>query len=317
MKKFKVFLAVSLLSFVLIALAQRSFLVIGTGDANGVYYPVGGIISRIVNGIATNYSRLTVEVTAGSVENIEGLNVGGFDFAIVQSDVAYQAYHGEGDFTGRPIEVLRAVIALHPEPMHLICHQDAEIASFRDIKGKAINIGVEGSGIRRTVLDMLAAFGMSLSDLQAFSLGISEARVKLAEGGLDCFFYSVGVGSIAVKDTATLTPIKLIPLDDPELEALAAQYPYYVMATIPAGSYYRVDQDVRAFGVKALLASTTDLNSNTAYFVVKGLLENIDILQARHPSLSAITKESLLEGLSIPLHSGAIRAFKEASLVKP
>ncbi|MEZ4608502.1 MAG: TAXI family TRAP transporter solute-binding subunit [Deinococcales bacterium] len=45
---------------------------IGTGDANGVYYPVGGIISCIVNGIATNYSRLTVEVTAGSVENIEG-----------------------------------------------------------------------------------------------------------------------------------------------------------------------------------------------------------------------------------------------------
>ena len=53
------------------ALAQQTFVSIGTGGVTGVYYPTGGAICRLVNkGRKQHNIRCGVESTGGSIYNI-------------------------------------------------------------------------------------------------------------------------------------------------------------------------------------------------------------------------------------------------------
>src|SRR5271166_1670986 len=64
------------------------FASVGTGELNGVYYPVGKAICQIVNrDLSTHGVRCSPEATPGSVYNISAVQSGEVEFAIVQSDV--------------------------------------------------------------------------------------------------------------------------------------------------------------------------------------------------------------------------------------
>ena len=64
------------------------FASIGTGETNGIYYPVGKAIWRIVNrDLSTHGVRCSPEATPGSVYNITAVQSDELEFGIVQSDV--------------------------------------------------------------------------------------------------------------------------------------------------------------------------------------------------------------------------------------
>jgi TRAP transporter TAXI family solute receptor len=294
------------------ALAQ-GFFTIGTGGVTGVYYPVGGATSKIVNDANVGL-RLTVESTGGSVFNIKAIQAGQLDLAMAQSDVAYQAYNGEVEFEGAAVESLRSVMGLHAEPMHLVCDADANVSQFRDIAGKRVSIGNPGSGILNTVQAMLDAVGMSEADFRPEYLRAAEAPDFLRDGRIDCFFYTVGIGGAAIRDITATADADLVPLDDSEFQALIDAAPYYAFATVPAGTYGGQDEEVILFGVKALFVTSTDMSEEDVYKIVKAVLDNLEAFQATHPALAGLTADDFLSGLAAPLHDGAERAFQEAGL---
>ncbi|HKM70700.1 MAG TPA: TAXI family TRAP transporter solute-binding subunit [Stellaceae bacterium] len=104
------------------------FASIGTGELNGIYYPVGKAICQIVNQDLRTYGvRCSPEATPGSVYNIGALQSGELEFAIVQSDVQFAAYKGEGAWTGRPFPALRSVVSLYPELVTVMARADSHI----------------------------------------------------------------------------------------------------------------------------------------------------------------------------------------------
>lgn len=291
----------------------QGFYTIGTGGVTGVYYPVGGATAKIVNDADVGL-RLTVESTGGSVFNIKAIEAGQLDLALAQSDVAYQAYNGEVEFEGAPVDKLRSVMGLHAEPMHLVCDASDNVSEFRDIAGKRVSIGNPGSGILNTVQAMLETVGMSESDFQAEYLRAAEAPDFLRDGRIDCFFYTVGIGGAAIRDITSTSDVNLVPLDDEEFQGLIDEEPYYAFATVPAGTYDGQDEEITLFGVKAVFVTSTDLPEEDVYTVVKAVLDNLETFQATHPALRDLTTEDFLSGLAAPLHDGAERAFQEAGL---
>jgi len=95
------------------------------------------------------------------------------------------------------------------------------------------------------------------------------------------------------------------------------QNPYYAHATIPGGMYPGNDQDVRTYGVVASVVSSSKVPADTVYAVVKAVFDNFDEFKKLHPAFANLKPENMVkDGLSAPLHDGAVRYYKEKGWVK-
>jgi TRAP transporter TAXI family solute receptor len=74
--------------------------------------------------------------------------------------------------------------------------------------------------------------------------------------------------------------------------------------------------DVPTFGVKATICTSAAVPDDVIYTVTKEVFENIEELRKLHPALAVLTRENMMQGLSAPLHPGAIKYFKEVGLIK-
>ena len=127
------------------------FASVGTGELNGVYYPVGKAICEIVNrDLSTHGVRCSPETTPGSVYNTRAIQSGELEFGIVQADVNFNAYKGEGAWVGKPFLDLRSVLSLYPELVTVMARADSHIQDLADLAGRQVNVGSKGTGIRTT-----------------------------------------------------------------------------------------------------------------------------------------------------------------------
>ena len=75
------------------------------------------------------------------------------------------------------------------------------------------------------------------------------------------------------------------------------------------------DSDVATFGVKATFVTSAKVPDKVVYAIVKEVFENFEAFKKLHPAYSGLTKKNMLEGLSAPLHPGAVKYYKEAGLM--
>jgi uncharacterized protein len=301
------------------ASAKTTFVTIGTGGMTGVYYPTGGAIARMINKKKKKYGiRCTYEATGGSVFNINAVISGDLEFGVAQSDRQYQAYFGTpgSEWAGAPQKELRAVFSIHPESVTLVAAVDSGITQIRELIGKRVNIGNPGSGHRQNAIDALSAVGMSYEkDVMAESVKAAEAPKLLQDGRIDAFFYTVGHPSGAIKEaTAGRRKVAFIPITG--LEALFEATPYYTQSQVPVHHYSGAQnkQNVDTFGVKATLVTSSKIPTEVVYAVTKEVFDNLAEFKKLHPAYEGLTKENMLEGLSAPLHDGAMKYYKEVGL---
>lgn len=300
--------------------ARTTFVTIGTGGVTGVYYPTGGAISKMVNKKRRDYGiRATVESTGGSVFNVNSVMNGDMEFGIVQSDRQYQALKGLGEWQGKPQEKLRAVFAIHPETVTLIAAVDKNIQSPADLKGKIVNIGAPGTGQRGNALDLFAAVGIDADkDLRVEGTKPAEAAKLLQDGRIDAFFYTVGHPNGSIKEAvAGARQVAFVPVDAELATRLSAKSPYYAPSKIEIKNYPGIGNsaDVPGFGVKATLCTSADVSDEVVYAITKEVFENFEDFKKLHPAYSVLTKESMLQGLSAPIHPGAMKYYREAGLL--
>jgi len=302
---------------------KSKFITIGTGGVTGVYYPVGGAISRLVNKSTEMHSiRATVQSTGGSVFNINAVLAGDLDFGVAQSDRQYQAYNGKAEWESLGAQKeLRSVFSMHPESVTLVAAVDSKIKSIRDLKGKRVNIGNIGSGTLQNSREVLMAFGVAEDSLKAEFIKPAEAPGLLQDSRIDAFFYTVGHPSGAIKEASSgRRKVILVNIMGPEVEKLIQEQPFYAISTIPQSFYPQAKNtsDTRSVGVKATLVSSTKVPEEIVYQVTKAVFENFSEFIALHPALSVLKgPEDLLAGLSAPLHKGALRYYDEAGIKVP
>jgi hypothetical protein len=243
---------------------------------------------------------------------------GDLQFGVVQSDRQYQAINGLAEWADKgPQEDLRAVFSIHPESITLVAAVDAGINSINDLKGKRVNIGNPGSGQRQNSIDALEAVGINYeSDLIAEGIKAAEAPGLLQDGRIDAFFYTVGHPSGAIKE-ATAGARKVRFAEIKGVEALLEKYPYYAKAKIPVNLYPGAEntEDVETFGVKATFVTSAKVPDNVVYAITKEVFDNFEDFKKLHPAYAVLTKENMLEGLSAPIHPGAMKYYKEAGLM--
>ncbi len=301
------------------AMAQETFISIGTGGVTGVYYPAGGAICRLVNRDRAEHGiRCGVESTGGSIFNLNAIRSGELEFGVAQSDWQYHAFNGTSRFEeDGAFEGLRAMFSLHPEPFTVVARADSGITSFDDLEGMRVNIGNPGSGQRGTMDVVMDAMGWTTDTFsQATELPPAEQSLALCDNNVDAIVYTVGHPSGAIQEATTACDTVLVNVDNDAIRALVDDRDYYRMATIPGGMYRGTDEDVTTFGVGATFVSSDAVSEEVAYQVARAIFENLDQFTSLHPALENLDPtEMASDGLSAPLHDGAERYFREAGLI--
>jgi TRAP transporter TAXI family solute receptor len=224
------------------------------------------------------------------------------DIGVAQSDVQFNAVKGEAQFKDKAYGELRAIFALHPEPITLMASKNSGIKGIGDLKGKRVNVGPPGSGTQASVVELFAATGIKMGDLALTA---------------DAFFYTVGHPSANIQDPATTCGAKLVSLTGAQIERLAKSKSYYSMAKIPAKLYPGNDDETSTYGVRATLVTSAKVPADTVYLVVKAVFENFDEFKKLHPALASLSPQDMVaNGLSAPLHDGARRYYREKGWIK-
>jgi hypothetical protein len=85
--------------------------------------------------------------------------------------------------------------------------------------------------------------------------------------------------------------------------------------TIPATTYPGQASDITTMAHSTLLVANADLSEDIVYLITKSIFENLPYLHRVDPVLSGLTTDQALFGMSLPLHPGALRYFKETGAI--
>ncbi|BBT81528.1 hypothetical protein WP8S18E11_31940 [Aeromonas veronii] len=282
-------------------------LTIGTGPLNGVYYPTGGAICRVLNaGHALHGDSCTVQSTRGSMANLKALGKGEVQLALVQSDVLHHALHGTGPFSGQGANnELRSLFRLYQESLTLLAAPDSGITTLADIEGKRVYPGNSGAGEQITSQALMAAMGWQPGQFVAYQLkSNSEPLEGLCDGSLDAAFVVAGHPSQAVGDLISRCKVRLIPIEGEQIDTLLKQYPFYQRSRIAANLYPGQTTAINNIGMSAELVALASLPDPIVRTVRDTLLARIKQFSRLHPALSKVTPEQLQAQTELPLHAG-------------
>lgn len=295
-------------------------MVIGTGAIMGVYYPAGGAVCRLVNKERKTLGiRCSVEPTPGSVYNLEALQAAEVDFAIIQSDWQEHAYNGTGVFApkGR-YEKLRYVFSLHNEAVTVVVPKASKIKKFDDIRGHVVNIGLEGSGIRTTIDDIMKAKNWTKADFKSLSeFPPSQQAKALCSGNIDVMMLATGHPNGLLQEVSNMCEVRILDVNDDVIKKFIAGNPQFATTVIPGGLYSGIPNDVHTFGVKATVVTSSDVSEYMVYNITKIIFDNIAAFKSLHPVLANLDPAKMAtEGRTAPYHKGALKYYLERGLVQ-
>jgi len=296
--------------------AQRRYLSIASGWVTGAYFPFAGAVSRVAwKHLKEKNIKVTAESSGASVANSKLIGNKDTDFALLQNDIASYAYNGEMMFK-KPISNLLGCMTLYPETIQIVARNAAGIKTIADLKGKKVSIGPLGSGTAENAKQILAAWGLSEKDMKFQQLKSSQASDYMKDGRLDAYFNTTAAPAAHIIDTHVLVPSHIVPIEGPNAEKLMKQYSFYAKDTIAAGLYKGVDQPVQTIAVMAMLAARADLEEDVVYSIVKAIWSDLEQIKKAHAKFKQLDVQKALVGMSVPLHPGAEKYYKEIGLIK-
>jgi len=315
MKKGLIFLVIAVLvSLSLVGCgSQSNQLIIATGGTAGTYYPLGGGIAQIIKD--NTKMDANAQTTGASVENMRLLSDEQVDLAFTQTDIAEYASKGTEMFQGKPVKNLKAISSMYNETVQIVTTEDSGINSVADLKGKRVSVGAPGSGVEANAKQVLEIYGFKFDDLKAEHLNFGDSTQKIQDGQLDAAFLTAGAPTSAVTELSATTKLKVLSLEPDKISGLTTKYPFYVEEIIPAKTYGD-NAEIKTVAVKAMLVVRSSLTEDQVYNITKAIYEHLDKLVAINKKAESMKLDTALEGVSLELHPGAAKYFKEKGILK-
>jgi hypothetical protein len=299
------------------------YLRVGTGPPGESLFPIGGLLASAVSnppgsqpcargGSCGVPGLIAVALaTSGSVSDIWAIDSGRLDAALVLSDIALWSAQGAPPFDGHPIASIRSVANLYPSQVHLVARRGANIQTPGDLKGKRVSLGEKGSGTLVHAQRILAAWGVNERTVKAQYLRSALAADALQGGQLDAFFVMDSAPVPSVVELAKNRPIRLVPISADGAEKLRQSDPLLRFATIPAGTYADLDEEVPTVEVGVSLVVSAALPDDLIYALTQAVWHpsTVRMLKFDQPYGAAVRPEAAVTDLGLALHPGAAQYY--------
>src|SRR5216684_753719 len=247
---------------------QPSDKILLTGPEQGYYYKLGRAIAEVASDEGLHICAKTTTRNLNNILKLEAGDQG--DFAIAQSDVAHDVWHGYPRAVAERAANVRIVMPLYLEAVHILLRPHLNISRVEDLKGRKVGLFLAGSGTEYTAKRVLEAAGLQPEGRWKNVQAISTSRAKFCDSvqqllskDLDALFRVTVVRSVDIQDAlkdpgqdvsdcAGSSEIKLLPLDFELVERLVRDGSYSELLILK-NDYENQDQSTLTVGVQALL----------------------------------------------------------------
>ena len=224
------------------------------------------------------------------------------------------AYEGTNLFadTGA-VTVFSTVGYLYDEQVQIVtCNP--EIKTVADLAGKNVSIGAAGSGVYFNAIDILGAYGLTEADINPTYESFGDSANSLKDGKIDAAFVVAGAPTTAITELSTSKQAYLVSIEEAQLNALLQSSPYYVKATIPAGTYTGVDTDTTTVAVGAVVLAADSVSEDAIYALCADIFDNAADLVENHAKYAEVSIEKAAGVTAVPYHAGAAKYFAEKNI---
>jgi len=291
------------------AVAAPAPIVIATGPVSGFAFPLGGEICRLYEQASQNRARCSVAVTEGSADNLARLRNGEITLAIVQSDIAADAVTASGSSAGSPpFKELRSLIGFYPDALTVLVVSDGPVKQIDDLKDKRIAVGEPGIH-NQLFADFLEGLGWNKADLGGIvEMPRSEQISALCGGKVAAIALTAPHPNGFVRAAMAACKVTILDLAGPGLDSSIAAHPAYGFGRIDLG-LYGLQGVAQSFGPRAVLVTTTKLESDIAVRLATAMFGRIADLKAAHPALAELDQAALAS-------SAGLGAERDPAIVK-
>ncbi|MEV0822779.1 TAXI family TRAP transporter solute-binding subunit [Nonomuraea rubra] len=268
---------------------------LATGLTGGPYRELG---DRLAQELRRGGMRVRELPTAASVENLTMMTDGRADAGFALADSADDAVR----VRRQPVA---ALARMYLNYVHLVVARDSAITTVGQLAGRAVSVGVEGSGTAVTAARVLAVAGLSRAP--AITRLDLDASIEALRGGrIEAFFWSGGVPTPAL---ASRDDVRLVSLEA-MVPVLRRRFgPVYEDASVPAGTYGGT-RSVRTVGTPSYLMCRNSLSADLAYTITETLFSSRDRLQAPSAPGGRLDERYAIGTGVVPLHPGAARYYR-------
>jgi len=296
---------------------------IATATTGGAYYPIGNAMAQIWSKNLPGV-RASAQSTAGTPQNVDLMMNGEVQIAFGQNGICYYAFNGTGTYEGKtPYKDMRGMFTLYPNVMHWVVRKGSGIKSLGDFKGKKFVPGQVASATEVNSREMMEAYGLNyLKDkgnvnVSADFLGYNEAADLLKNAQTDGIHIAGGVPTGAIMDVLSSGSAELLSLEEDKIQEIVRKYPWYFPFTIPAGTYPNQDKDIKTLALANILFTDDRQDEDLIYMLTKATFDFHDDLVTAHKATTYTVLENAIKGMTIPLHPGAVKYFREKGLTIP
>ncbi|MFE6224730.1 MULTISPECIES: TAXI family TRAP transporter solute-binding subunit [unclassified Streptomyces] len=286
-----------------------------TGVRSGVYQHYGELLKKAMAEDLPDVT-ITLQDSEGSQQNLARVASGEADFTVATADAVAQYIRDR-----RPgFERLRGCARLYDDYVQVVVRKGSSAQTVSDLRGLRVGVGQDGSGVRLIADRVLAAAGLTPTrDVTAVPVGIDAMPEMLERGELDAFFWSGGLPTLAVQKLSERTPVRLVPMDAPLVDALrdvGDSTRHYRSATIPADAYAAAQdgQEVQTLAVANLMVTTADADADLVEGFTRSVIASRDSIGSQVHPAQLVDLRTAVYTEPLSLHEGARRYYRS---VKP
>ncbi|MEU3725186.1 TAXI family TRAP transporter solute-binding subunit [Streptomyces sp. NPDC031705] len=289
-------------------------LTFSTGVRTGVYHRYGQLLEQA---LAQDMPEVKVrlETSEGSQQNLQRVAAGVADFTVATADAV-----GKYRADGKPgADRLRGCARLYDDYVQLVVPAGSPVQSARDLRGKRVAVGQDGSGVRLVSDRLLTAAKLNpRTDITAVAIGIDTMPAELEAGRIDAFFWSGGLPTNAVRELSERFDIRLVQLGDlvEPLQANGSPARYYRPAVMPQDAYARARNTsaVATLAVPNLLVTREDTGAELTEQFTRTVIASRDRIGHQVHAAQLVDLRTAIYTDPLDLHEGARRYYRS---VKP
>ena len=221
---------------------------------------------------------------------------------------------------------LRGLFNFRIGSYHVMTYADSGIKTYTDMKGKKVFTGPP-TGAAKVVARAIIAGPTGYKpnkDYEEIQLGWGAAAQAFQDRQLDVYINPTNAPSPVINQIVLTNKVRLLGLTDEDFRTpalvKAMKIPGRTIEVIdPAvyGSNLVNTKPLKVIGAWVGLATQKDVPGDVIYAMLKAFWENVEEMHLVAPWAHVITMDIALKEMNMPLHSGAVRYYKEQGMNIP